>query len=194
MRKSIVILFIVSILGMAAFGEVQVRLTLATAMDFMQLPDFQQVMDRFSDRVYGHFWGLGWEVIIDHLSIGGNYMASFLRDQYNFWDIDWLGEALYAGYHFFGPKCFVDPFMQVGLGSAGRVDLSSEIVSPYDRLYIAIYPFVGAGLNLNFDGFVVGAKLNYLPFVGPVPVTPIKEYPVKNFQIVLSAGVGIGPK
>ncbi|MBN1412161.1 MAG: hypothetical protein JW969_15055 [Spirochaetales bacterium] len=192
MKKIIILMLIISTSVFTAYAGSQVRITLATAMDFIHAPDFDEVIDGFSNREMGQFWGIGWEVIFDHLGIGGNYMSCFDKNDSYDWCVDWYGEVFYLSYHLFGGGAFVDPFAQVGLGSAGRVDLSSYEFEDLDRLNIALFPFVSVGCGLDFDGFLLSAKLNYAPKIGPVPVTPIRVYPLNNFQVVISAGIALG--
>jgi hypothetical protein len=120
-------------------------------------------------------------------------MVSFFRDASDQWWLDWYAPALSLSFHPVGANHFVDPFLQVGLGCAGRVPLRRmAMMTPGSELMISIFPYAAAGFNLNLDGVLLGLKAAYTPFSTPIPVTNIPGYPLGSLQISLSAGFSIG--
>ena len=179
------------------FSEWEVRVNGGICADFMQLPDFNEVMDAVSKDNNGNFWGIGWEVILDYFGLGGNYMVNFQRDIKQEWSVNWYGEALYVSYHFFGAQAFIDPFAQIGIGNAGGISLGEYDSAPYyeeGTLLLTLFPFVSAGCAFNFDGLLIGTKINYSPLISPVPVTDFGEYPLQNVQAIVFIGFSIGGK
>ena len=195
LKKLMIIGIMITCILISSYGGTQVRITGGISMDFIELPDFDEVVDSVALQKENTFWGVGWEVIFNHIGIGGTYMVAFLSDESDNWNINWYGEGLYLSLHFLGAGSFVDPFIQAGIGCAGGVYITSDNYveeTDMDQLSISIFPFVSAGLALDFDGFILGTKVNYNPCISPVPVTPINEFPLKNVQIQLFMGIGFG--
>jgi hypothetical protein len=191
--KRILVSVILLVSAGLAFAQTEVRLTGHLALDFSERPSAREAARAFADSENQLLWGPGWEVVMDHLSLGGTYLVSFFQDETSGWWLDWYGEPLYVGYHLFGAGSFIDPFMQVGLGSAGRVTLDNETAADQDPLYLSIFPFIGGGLALDLDGFIIGGRLSYYPSITPPPTTDFQNYPLDKFQVALFAGVGLGP-
>ena len=185
MKRILVVVILLASAGLA-FAQTQVRLTGHLALDFAERPSVREVTRAFADSEKQILWGPGWEV-------GGTYLVSFFQDENSGWWLDWYGEPLYVGYHLFGAGAFIDPFMQIGLGSAGRVTLEDETAAAQDPLYLSIFPFISGGLALDLDGFIVGGRLSYYPLITPPPATDFQNYPLDNFQVALFAGIGLGP-
>jgi hypothetical protein len=165
--------------------------------------------------------GFYWEVITNSkVGFGNHYLARFSRissasDFYDYnWWFDWNGD-IFLSFHFLKPGRMFDPFLLVGYGCAGKVRMYTEYESYweedeygnwyYDSPYwgsanggnsaltnISLYPFVAAGMALDFKGFLISARVTYRPFVHPVPGTQFDNYPLKNIQVALSAGVALG--
>ena len=137
-------------------------------------------------------WGFGWEIVPGRLGFGGDYMVSFAQDASTGWWLDWYAPALALAWHPVGGSRFVDPFFQAGLGAAGRVHLSGMPgYATEPDLSLSLFPFVGAGVNFNLDGLMLGAKGIYTPYKSAVPVTSIPMYPLGDFQVSVTAGVSI---
>ena len=176
----------------AVHSDTQVRLSGHLALGFAERPSVREVAEAFSDSGRPFLWGPGWEVILDHVSLGGTYLVSFFQDGTPAWWLDWYAEPLYLGYHLFGAGSLIDPFVQIGLGSAGRVILEEQPPVDRDKLYISVFPFVAGGFVLDLDGFVIGSRIAAYPAVSPPPATDFSNYPLDNFQVSLFASVGIG--
>ena len=192
--------FLVLVLALAALGMPcfagAVHLTGIISADFLGDNAPHQSINTFTVGGQPLFWGLGWEVIVNHFGFGGDYMVSFHQDAGERWWLDWNAPALFLSFHPLGGKSFLDPFLQAGVGSSGRVFLAPQPVSagpgPGQDLSLSLFPFVGAGLALNLEGLLLSAKAVYTPYASQVPVTDIPAYPMGKFQVTLSAGVSLG--
>ena len=176
-------------LGAAAFAETRVDVTAVISKDFMSSPSFNQAVSALgNDTTFG---GIGWEVVMDHIGIGGQYLVDFHEDSPNGWWLDWNGQAAYASYHILGASSFIDPFVDLGVGSAGRVFLGPEATGA-SRLAISVFPFASAGASLDLQGFRLGAKLSCSLGHTAIPATSIPDYPLGRFQVSVFAGWSIG--
>jgi hypothetical protein len=192
--------FLVVVLALAALGAPcfagAVHLTGNLSADFLGDHSAREIINTFTVGDQPLFWGLGWEVILDRVGFGGDYLVSFFRDAGSQWWLDWYAPAFYLSFHPFGGNAFFDPFLQVGIGSAGRVLLGTmhtPMTAPLDRdLFLALFPFVGGGIALNLDGLLLSAKVAYTPYASPIPVTSIQTYPLGRFQVTLGAGISLG--
>jgi hypothetical protein len=192
MKRVLIVLVALMMLSVSAFAESQVRLTGNLAIDFIDRPSVQDVVQTFQSKDQVFFWGVGWEVIFDKTGLGGMYDVNFYEDHETKWWLDWLAEPIYVSYHFFRGGAVIDPFVEFGLGCAGRVFLDNPLSADKDPLYLSLFPTVGAGLSLDLDGFLFGAKLNYVPTLLSIPVTDIDHYPLERFQVAVYAGVALG--
>ena len=131
------------------------------------------------------------------IGVGGSYAVAFSQNSQSGWWLDWNAPAIYTSFHILGPRSFIDPFVEVGIGCAGRIYLGPMASSdgrPSDGLALTIYPFVSAGAALVLDGFHIGAKLGYALGQGAVPVTVIPAYPLGRFQATAFVGFSIGSR
>ncbi len=192
--------FLVLVLALTALGMPcdagAVRLTGNVSADFLGGNSGQQIINTFTVGDQPFFWGFGWEVIIDRFGFGGDYMVSFYRDAAEQWWLDWYAPALFVSFHPLGGKSFLDPFLQLGVGCSGQVFLEPQRMpmgpSPRQDLSLSLFPFVGAGLAFNLEGFLLSAKAIYTPYWSQVPVTDIPSYPLGKFQVTVSAGISLG--
>ncbi len=192
--KATVIAIALSCLALSLFGEaraprVRVDLGAVIGKDFIDRPTFDQAASALTAE--DPLEGFGWEVLIGHIGIGGSYLVAFNKDSTSEWWLDWDGQAAYASYHVLGPRSFVDPFVDAGIGCAGRVYLGPGEASA-DRLLLTLYPFASAGAALDLNGLRVGAKLSYALNRSGIPATAIPEYPLGRFQASAFVGVSIG--
>jgi len=189
----IIVLLVVS--SAAAFGRTRVYLTGAGVANFASTPSAAEVASTFATANQHLYWGFGWEVVHNHIGVGGLYTADFEQTAASDWWLDWYGQALFLSYHLFARRALLDPFVNVGVGSAGRLSLSSyeyAAVPPNSRLLLSIFPFVSAGLGLDLDGLYVGAKATYLPAISPPPATYFQNVPLGTVQVALFCGVALG--
>ncbi len=196
MKKSAVVLSALVALALSALpaSAGSIRLTMDFSSDLSPGSSPDQMDATFAMGGRPVAWGFGWEVVPrSKAGFGGDYMVSFSQDLLNGWWLDWYAPALYAGWHPLGPNRFVDPYGQVGIGCAGRVHLSDTTGMYVDpSLSLALFPFVGAGLNLNLDGLVIGARAIYTPYRMGIPATTIPTYNLGTFQVMITAGVSLG--
>ena len=182
-------------LGMPCFAGA-VHLTGIVSADFLGGSPPPQSINTFTAGDQPLFWGCGWEVIINHFGFGGDYMVSFSQDAGEHWWLDWYAPALFLSFHPLGGRSFLDPFLQVGIGSSGRVFLDQRAASmgpgPAQDLSLSLFPFVGGGLALNLESLLLSAKVVYTPYSSQIPVTDIPGYPMGRFQVTLSAGISLG--
>ena len=183
-------LFAVGLLcfGQALAADPTVTLTFGANEDFSSKPSFQTALSSFQTAAPSG--GLGWEVVPDHVGIGGDYQAKFLENGASNWWLDWYGDGIYVSYHFFGGGSGLDPFLRAGAGCAGRVFLRGDSGSD-PLLSISLFPIVAAGLAIRIDDVRLGAVLNAAPYQSRVPVTDITAYPLGFFQAGVFAGFSI---
>jgi hypothetical protein len=190
--KTIVVLLALAPLSLPAFAGA-VHLTTDLSADFLPGTASTQSVATFSVGDQPVLWGFGWEIIPGKVGFGGDYMVSFSQGPGMGWWLDWYAPALFLGWHPIGPNRFVDPFAQVGIGSAGRVRLSDIPGTAVDpQVSLALFPFVAAGVSLNLDGLLIGGKAIYTPYKMGIPVTTIPTYQMGTFQVTLTAGISLG--
>lgn len=192
--------FLVLVLALAALGMPcfagAVHLTGIVSADFLGGNSAQQIINTFTVGDQPLFWGFGWEVIINHFGFGGDYLVSFYRDAGEHWWLDWYSPALFMSFHPLGGRSWLDPFLQVGIGSSGRVLLEPQRMpmgpAPTQDLSLSLFPFVGGGLSLNLESLLLSAKIVYTPYSSQIPATDIPSYPLGKFQVTVSAGISLG--
>ncbi len=191
--KAIAILLVLTSLAFPALAEANVNLTASLSKDFIGSTSLDQAV---TDAVQAlqtdqPFAGVGWEVVLNHFGLGGSYLVNFHDEIPGQWWLDWNSQAFYISYHLFGGRAFLDPFVDAGVGCAGRVFLGPE-GNAADKLDLTLYPFVSGGAALNLGTFRAGAKLSWSPFQGGIPVTSIPMYPLGSCQVTAFVGVSLG--
>jgi hypothetical protein len=193
MRYSLVLILLLAVLVPSFSEPTENRIVGFAAVPFFDAPKASEVIDALADARSDIFYGLGWEYIFDRIGFGGNFGVNFIRDDSMDWSAEWYGEAIYVSYHLFGAGAFFDLFGQMGLGSAGSVQLGkakiNEDTDASTLLTIGIFPFVSIGCAFNLHGFIIGTKLNYTPFISPPPATDFNEYPLKRVQAIVFIGI-----
>ena len=220
MNRKWYIIFAFLLVASLSFGRSQFRLVGDASLDFVKKPSLSDVKLNF-DNTADMMTGFHWEVITNSgVGFGNHYLVKFSRllstseyIDYEWW-LDWNGDA-YLSFHFLGTGRLFDPFLEIGYGCVGRVQMITEnedywVKDDEDQWYydppswesdgsggstlqnISLYPYVGAGLAFDIRGLLLSAKGAYRPFVNPIPGTRFDNYPLKNFQVVLSAGFAFG--
>ena len=196
MNRKCYIIFVFLLVASFSFGRSQFRLVGDASLDFVKKPSLSDVKLNFDDTA-NMMTGFHWEVITNSgVGFGNHYLVKFSRllstsefIDYEWW-LDWNGDA-YLSFHFLGVGRLFDPFLEIGYGCVGRVQMSDG--SGGSTLQnISLYPYVGAGFAFDIRGLMLSAKGAYRPFVNPIPGTRFDNYPLKNFQVVLSAGFAFG--
>lgn len=183
--------FALALFSCAAFAQTRVDLDAAIGKDFSGPPSLDQAERAL--EADSPFLGLGWEVVMGHLGLGGSVLVDFNENPPADWWLDWDAQPLFASYHLLGSRSFIDPFVDAGLGCAGRVYLGPGPTAE-DRLLLTLYPFVGAGAALVLDGLHLGAKLSYALDRSAIPATAIPAYPLGRFQAQVFAGFSLGAR
>ncbi|MBN2353559.1 MAG: hypothetical protein JXD23_13380 [Spirochaetales bacterium] len=142
------------------------------------------------------FPGLYWEVRFKHFGFGMTYLGRFIQQDTGLptagrtWFIDVIG-TLDIRYHFLADS-FLDPFVEGGIGAAGRVSMTHETYDcVLDMLSASIFARGGAGLGLNFKHFHIGTKILYRFFQDAIPCVDLPSYDVSQFELSLFAGWSI---
>jgi hypothetical protein len=164
-KTTILIGLLLAAMSAAAFGE-SFRLGTSVGAELLDRPTFESIQQEF-DEGTNLLSGLYWEVLRDHLGFGMTYLVDFQRldspypEMEYLWFVDWVG-SFDLRYHFF-EDFFLDPFLEAGLGSAGRVDISSYeengLPGVEDPLQLSVFGQVGGGLAFRLSGLHLGARL-----------------------------------
>jgi hypothetical protein len=213
MKRIALVLLALLAVGVLAFADGQVRLAFDTAAMLAVDPSFEAVHDSFTERS-NMMNGLHWEVIHDHFGFGGHALVRFdqeptATEAYQ-WTMDWDGD-LFVSVHLAGVGRFLDPFVELGFGSAGRVYLDDRGDGVWVQedsgswhyettgapegdgvASLSLYPYVAGGLALDLHGLLVGSRVCYRPWNEPVPATQYPVYPLTPFQVTLFGGVALG--
>jgi hypothetical protein len=189
--KTFALVLTLALAGGACFAD-GVYLTGRAMADFLQPPSAQSVVQSLAGPDQPRFWGFGWEVIRRHVGFGGEYLVDFFQDSGTQWWLDWYGQPFFISFHVFDARSFIDPFIQLGVGCAGRVLLERWAAPATENLFISIMPCLSAGLNLDLDGFLLGAKVTWAPFLTPPPATHFENVPLGTIQCTLTAGLALG--
>ena len=179
-------------------GAESVRLGGVAGVELLERPTYGGVVRGFDDPA-SLIPGFYVEVLIDHVGVGLTGLGRFDRLEAETagepadWFFDWIG-SLDARYHFL--RGFpLDPFVEAGLGSAGRVGIGSgaEDAPAEDGqpLQLSLFAQLGAGLALRLEGAHVGAKLSWRVFNDPPPATRFEPYPLRSFHFDLFAGLSL---
>lgn len=166
------------------------------AMELMNNPINEENRQEFDGEV-AIIPGMYWEVLFGQFGFGMTYLVDFTHIsselpglQYE-WYLDWIGSWDFR-YHILG-NFAIDPFLEFGLGSAGRVDISDYEGNDElrDPLQLSLFTQGGGGVALRLDNFHIGGKLLYRISNSPVPATQFETYPLKNFQLAFFGGFSI---
>lgn len=166
------------------------------AMEMMNNPMNEENRQIFDEEVE-IIPGLYWEVILGKIGFGMTYLVDFshinseLPELEYEWYLDWIGSVDFR-YHILG-NFVIDPFLEIGLGNAGRVDISDYGGNNGLRepLQLSLFTQTGGGAALKLDNFHIGGKLLYRILNNPVPATQFESYPLKNFQLAFFGGFSI---
>ncbi len=151
----------------------------------------RQSIDAFAGPSQPPFCGVGWELVLGRVGLGGEYDVSFTRPVQGAWWLDWYTQPLFVSWHPFRTGSVVDPFVQAGVGCAGRVFIDEWTGSAASNLQLSIFPFVAGGLALDLSGFLLSGKVAYVPFMTAPPATVFSAYPLGNVQVTIAAGIAV---
>ncbi len=179
----------------AAFGE-HFRLGATVGAEMLDHPTLEAIRQEFNEGT-DLMSGLYWEVLIDHLGFGMTYLLDFQRtaspyEQMEYlWFVDWVA-SFDLRYHFV-QGFILDPFLEAGLGSAGRADITcyEEYGLPAvdEPLELSLFGQVGGGLAFRLSRLHLGTRLLWRVFNEIPPATQFQPYPLKAFRFELFGGV-----
>ena len=213
MKKLLIFLVLLSGIAVSVSAvSTSARFGAILDVGFVDSPSISDIINEI-DRGINFKPGFEFAMKIDRIGFGLNSFIMFNRtksiNSELLWDwtFDWIG-TLNIGYHLARTWYFLDPFIEAGLGAAGRVDLTPQQDSSdewgyieadyygydsYNRLLnLSLVGYIAAGLSLRIDMLYVSCKLSYWPLNSPPPATQFMPYPVKQFQFAISAGFVIG--
>lgn len=192
MKRIILLVAILALVLSGAFAQFTFGISAQSyyiQQDDGSLPTIAQAWKDFQDGE-SVFWGGFVELIIDKLGLGVSFnQQTYVNDDPNF-DLEdmWNYDAnIYASYHLFGGKAFIDPFAQLGFGQwgFGFVDADDPMLASYYVDY-----GLGLGINLGPVGAFFKAMWNTsLPKekVEDSSGNQIDELPVMPFKWVFGA-------
>jgi hypothetical protein len=215
MKRTTLCILMLAAAVVCVFGNTQIRLTFESATELSGELSLDSAVKGFAD--YDNlFSGIHWELIHDHVGYGLRGLVRFQHEpgetQTYDWSMDWDGE-LHLGLHFLGAGRLLDPFVELGLGSAGRVLLGGgdagtwvqaesgewhyvpSEADPERRAGLqsmSLFPVVAAGLALDLRGVLVGARVSYRLGNEPVPATQFPPSPLSPLQVSLFGGCAFG--
>ncbi|GEM_PF-1686888 len=179
---------------------------------FVDSPTVKDIVNEI-DKGVNFKPGIEFGLKVDRIGFGISSLLMFNRTEsidpnlnWN-WAFDWIS-TINIGYHFAKSWYLLDPFIEAGIGAAGRVDLNPDD-NPMDQtnciesgnlncpdhnniLGLSIVNYFAAGLSLRIRMLYITGKLSYWPLNSPPPATQFQPYPLKQFQFTVSAGLVLG--
>jgi len=196
-KAILIVLLLAALGGAAAFGE-SFRLGVSVGAELLNRPTLAAIRQEF-DEGANLLSGLYWEVLPGHLGFGMTYLVDFQKQASPYpqldylWFVDWVG-SFDLRYHFL-TDFFLDPFLEAGLGSAGRADITAYeqhgLAGAENPLQLSLFAQVGAGLALRLPGLHVGTRLLWRPVNEVPPATQFQPYPLKNFRVDVFGGFSL---
>jgi hypothetical protein len=149
--------------------------------------------------------GWHWEVILNRLGFGMHYGIRFHEgvDEVAPYYIDWKGD-FFLSYHFFEGGSPIDPFIELGWGNVGRAEIDSVDDAEYpdweQKVHegtatdLALYTYGAAGLALDLNGLLLGARFAYHPreLANPIPDSSVGYYALSRFEVGFFGGLALG--
>ncbi|HUX22397.1 MAG TPA: hypothetical protein VMW69_14230, partial [Spirochaetia bacterium] len=185
-RTAVLAMLIFGVAGLS-FGQVRGHFALDMVANVQQIPSVDPSVTTFTTANQPVYWGLEFEAAHRHWGLGGLYSANLERINSNDYWLDFYGQAVYLSYHLFARRAFLDPYVSVGLGSAGRVAIGSgsTVTLPANQtILLSVFPVVSGGLALDLNGLYLGAKLSYLPSMTSLVATANSNVPLSKIQLV----------
>ncbi len=192
MKQKLLILLIITLLTGFVSAEV-FRLGGVGAAELMENPLGEETPKELEGEV-AVIPGIYWEVLLGHLGFGMTYLADFTPvetaasgTEYD-WYLDWIGTWDFR-YHIFG-GFGIDPFLELGIGNAGRVRLSEDDYSNDQAtpLLMSLFVQAGGGAAIRLGNMHLGGKVLYRISNDPIPATQYELYPLKDFQLSFFGG------
>ena len=191
----VVVLLFTCMLSMLAADPVRIGVIGA-----IEICDNPLDIDSYNDHelIYPGFYV---EVLFGRLGVGMTALARFHSERSSFpevdraWDFTWIG-SLDLRYHFSVDEGLFDPFAELGIGCAGRVDLpvydrDGELYDEGELESISLFMSIGGGIIFNLDAFHVGVKVQYRFINDGIPTLPYPAAPVTGFQSAVFVGFNL---
>jgi hypothetical protein len=196
MYKRILLTLTIIVCGAGALYAGDFRIGGIVGAEVFDVIEEEEIKPEFDSRTIP-YPGLYWELIPnEHFGFGMTYLIKFNRQasalndiDYN-WYFDWIASFDFR-YHFLHDTVF-DPFLEAGIGNAGRVDITSYDYGQEgerDELLMSLFGQAGGGIALQFSELHVGAKILYRFLNRPLPATTIDTYPLTAVHLSVFAGV-----
>jgi len=194
MRKMMILTLLILFCGTSSLFAEKFRLGAVGGIELFDSPVNMIIEKKFDDN-FAVYPGLYWEVVPGNLGFGMTYLGKFDRQTTSLpgidyqWHFNWIGTFDFR-YHFIKDS-LLDPFVEAGIGNAGRVDItpySSGLENEQDELLISNFGQVGGGIAFNLKDFHVGAKVLVRFLNMPLPATQFEPYPLKNFNLSIFGG------
>jgi hypothetical protein len=194
MRKIMILLTVLLLFGSTSLFAERFRLGGVGGIELFDSP-VNMIAEKNFNNNFEVYPGLYWEVMPGNLGFGMTYLGKFDRQpgtvpgtDYQ-WHFNWIGTWDFR-YHFIKDSLF-DPFLEAGIGNAGRVDITGYgpgQEDERDELIISNFGQAGGGLAFNLQEFNVGAKFLVRFLNKPLPATQYQAYPLKNFNLSIFGG------
>jgi hypothetical protein len=197
MKKTWVLILFLALPALTVLAE-ETRLGLAAGLELPARPSCEELIGgyRAGTNVMPGFY---WETIPGQLGCGLTCLFRFDREPSALpelayrWSTEWIASWDFR-FHLFRWS-FLDPFLELGFGGAGRVDttdyqsagLSREQLA--DPMLLSLFGQAGWGLGVRMGSLRVGARMLYRFFNDPPPNTAFRPYPLEPFHFDLMAGI-----
>jgi hypothetical protein len=195
MKRKMLLILVIFLAGTGVTLAGEFRLGGIGGIELVNSFNRSDLQREFDSKVFV-YPGLYWEYIPGNLGFGMTYLvrfnrqASTLPDIDHTWYFDWIG-TLDARYHFLRESVF-DPFLEAGIGNAGRVDMTSYgpgLEGTRDELLLSLFGQLGGGMAFHLKEMHLGVKMLYRFLNRPVPATDFGTYPLKNVHVSFFGGV-----
>lgn len=196
MKKTTILALVMCFLCAGLFAD-HTRIGFISGVEFAERPDYDSIVERYHAGD-GLIPGFYWEVIPHHLGYGMTCQLVFDRQDSTVaelpyqWYLDWIATWDFRFHPF--RWSFLDPFVELGLGSAGKVEITDYdeygVEPPSDRnpLHLSLFGQVGWGLGFRLGALNLGARMVYRFFNDPPPATQYEPYPLTDFHVDLFVG------
>lgn len=208
-KKALIVAIVAGFILAPAWADGQFRVAGHTATPLDALPDpapyaWQELVVPTDETISGWYW----EVIFNHLGLGMHYAVQFneafvSETGASEWYMDWKGD-FFLSYHILGGGAVLDPFVEFGWANVGTAQVSSPEYVEYpdwedelesgNAVALGFYNYFGAGLALDLNGLLLGAKLSYIPaeLVAPIPDPTVERYDLAPFEVSFFGGIALG--
>jgi hypothetical protein len=192
-RRCVILVLSVLAAAVVPVAAESVRLGVMGGVELWNRPTYAEVRAEF-DKQANVFPGFYWEVVPRNFGFGMTALVNFPReDPYveggdYIWYSDWIASWDFR-YHFFR-RFLLDPFVELGVGSGGRVQMTGAYEGDED-LNLSLFAQVGGGLAIRLRGVHLGARVLYRAVNSAIPAVNFDVYPLKTFHVDVFAGVSL---